>query len=324
MKKFLFVTASFLASLIIYASAAELVPLGSSVGIKLASSGAMIMEISPELSENPAKKAKLAPGDIIKSVNGEKISSNEVLKDAIESCEGRELTFEIERGGKTEQVKITPVKNESGSYSLGVWIRDSIAGIGTMTYYNPEDNSFGALGHGINDTESNCLIPIEGGVLGDTDISEVKKGKSGSPGELIGEYDASRSFGNIEKNTESGIFGTVFDFDRFSGKSPLETAKFDEIKTGKATILCNLGGCSAEEYEIEIEAVYHDKSDTKNMLIRATDERLLDKTGGIVRGMSGSPIIQNGKIVGAVTHVLINDPTRGYAIFIDNMLKEAG
>ncbi len=311
-------------SLIVSASAAnELIALGSTTGIKLHAEGAIVVELSEDLQNNPCKSAGIAKGDIIKSIDGEKIYSNASLKKKVESSEGRALNIEYLRDGSTKSASVTPVKNEKGAYCLGIWIRDSIAGIGTLTYYDPESGKYGALGHGICDSDTNVLIPVEKGALMESKVIGIKRGEAGKPGELMGEYNLAEDYANISKNSDCGIFGTVLDDDCLENAKKLPVAAKNEIKRGKATILSNLEGDTVEEYEIEILNLYHDNSDTKNMLIRATDKRLLEKTGGIVRGMSGSPIIQDGKIIGAVTHVLVNDPTKGYGIFIENMLDAA-
>ncbi|MBQ2840463.1 MAG: SpoIVB peptidase [Oscillospiraceae bacterium] len=311
-------------SLIITAAATDsLVPLGHTTGIKLDAGGAIVIGMSEDVDSNPCRSAGISEGDVIKSINGKRVYSNSDLKNAVLGCEGNPLKIEYVRNGKTETAEVTPTKNESGEFVLGIWIRDSIAGIGTLTYYDPETRKYGALGHGVSDSDTNLLIPIERGSLMNSTVAGVKRGSPGNPGELIGEYDLSHDFADIKKNTESGIFGTVSDFSAFENMKTYPVAKREEIHRGKATILSNLEGDKIEEYQIEITSIYFDGEKTKNMLIRATDPRLIEKTGGIVRGMSGSPILQDGKIVGAVTHVLVNDPKKGYAIFIENMLSEA-
>ncbi len=312
-------------SLLLSASAAdELIALGHTTGIKLHADGAIVIGLSDDIPDNPCKKAGLANGDIIKSVDGQEVLSNSALKEKVASSQGRAISIEYMRGGEMRSASVTPVKNASGEYCIGVWIRDSIAGIGTLTFFDPESGRYGALGHGICDSDTGVLVPVENGTLMNSKVVGIKRGKSGEPGELEGQYDLSHDFADITKNSESGIFGNIIDKNSLKNAKKLPVAKNEEIKRGKATILSNLEGDTVAEYDIEIMEIYRDNSDTKNMLIRATDARLLEKTGGIVRGMSGSPIVQNGKLVGAVTHVLVDDPTRGYGIFIENMLKEAG
>lgn len=315
--------AIFLSLALVFSAAAAdvLVPIGRTTGIKLYAAGAIVVKISDDISPNPAKEAGINVGDVIKSANGKTIYSNEDLKKSIESSGGGEVELVYERNGAEKKTTVKTTKNAKGELCIGVWIRDSIAGIGTITYYDPETGKYGALGHGICDSEAGTLIPISKGALMNSAVEGVNKGKPGSPGELIGQYDLTRDTADIAKNCDSGIFGTYRDKNCFDGLKCCPVAKKEEIKRGKATILANLDGTQVEEYEIEITAIYLDGETTKNMLIRATDPRLIEKTGGIVRGMSGSPIIQNGKIVGAVTHVLINDPQKGYAVFIENMLN---
>ncbi len=316
---------SFLISLsfIITAYAADkLVPIGHTAGIKLCLSGAVIVDVS-DIPGNPSAEKGLSTGDIIKKIDGKEVNSNEDVRQIIRESGGRSVAVEYEREGKTKTVEVTPVKGEDGEYMLGLVIRSSIAGIGTITYYDPESKTYGALGHGITEADTNVRVPVGSGKLMKSTVSDVKKGEKGSPGELCGEYDMSGNFADIKKNTDCGIFGKVSDDKALKSLREYPIAAKNEIRRGKATILTNINGDKTEEFEVEITNIYFDGEKTKNMLIHVTDKRLLEKTGGIVRGMSGSPIIQNGKLIGAVTHVLVNDPTRGYGIFIENMLKEA-
>ncbi len=317
--------ASFIIALSLSLSAAaydELVALGHTTGIKLHTEGAIVVGLS-DMENNPCRSAGLTKGDIIKSIDGEKILSNSALKEKVESSDGREMRIEYMRGDETFTSTVTPVKNADGKFCIGVWIRDQIAGIGTLTFFDPDSGKYGALGHGICDSDTGVLVPVENGALMGSEVVGVKRGKEGEPGELEGKYDLNCDFADISKNSEGGIFGNIIDKNALKNAKMLPVATKDEIKREKATILSNIEGNTVSEYEIEIEEIYRDGADTKNLLIRVTDPRLLEKTGGIVRGMSGSPILQNGKLVGAVTHVLINDPTRGYGIFIENMLSEA-
>lgn len=321
--KFLFAAIAILLSFAISAGAVDaLIPLGRTTGINLSSDGAMVVSYSENINPNPAKTAGIAPGDIILRVGERKIFSNRELVEEVSKSDGNPLVFEYSRNGKTHTATVTPAKTDDG-YAVGIWVRDGIAGIGTLTYLNPEDNSYGALGHGISDTETNTTIPIRQGSLMPSSVSGVKKGRAGEPGELHGTFDLNSSFATIDKNSVCGIFGKVTDTSYFQKTDAIPLAKRGEIKRGPAKILSNIDGEEVCEYDIEICGIYFDGEKTKNMLIRATDPRLLEKTGGIVCGMSGSPIIQNGKLVGAVTHVLVNDPTNGYGIFIENMLAEA-
>ncbi|MBQ9986231.1 MAG: SpoIVB peptidase [Oscillospiraceae bacterium] len=311
-------------SFIITASAAnELIPLGHTTGIVLSSDGAMVVGFSDTTLPSPCKAAGIKVGDVIKSIGGVPVHSNGDLRKAVLASSGKELTVEYLRDGKLCSAQITPQKGENGEYVIGVMIRDGLAGIGTMTYYDPETKTYGALGHGVSDGETNVLIPIEDGSLLNSTVADVKKGKPGSPGELIGEYEPKNSFADIKKNTDCGIFGKISNEAKLGEGMKYPVAAKEEIKRGAATILSNIEGDEVREYSVEITSIYFDGEKTKNMLVRVTDPELLAKTGGIVRGMSGSPILQNGKLVGAVTHVLVNDPKKGYAIFIENMLDAA-
>ncbi len=325
-KKSIKIFAVFIISLsfIITARAADsLIPLGHTTGIKLLSDGAIVTELMDEISDNPCRAAGIAPGDVIKSVDGSPIHSNEELKRAVTGCNGRGIAVEYERNGEVKSATITPVKSSEGEYLLGIRIRDSVAGIGTLTYYDPQTQTYGALGHGVSEGDTNVLIPTQRGALMKSKVESVVRGTPGKPGELRGEYDFKYDFADITKNTESGIFGKIKDCTEFEGMTAYPVASKNEIKRGRATILSNVEGDEVKEYEIEITSIYFDGEKTKNMLVRATDPELISKTGGIVRGMSGSPIIQDGKLVGAITHVLVNNPQKGYAIFIENMLDAA-
>jgi len=205
-------------------------------------------------------------------------------------------------------------------WRIGAWIRDSMAGIGTLTYYDPLTGTYGALGHGITDTDTQLLMTLSGGSIMETSVKAVKKGCKGDPGELKGDFSIQRDIGTLEANTVGGVFGTVSDHCLVEDGQPLSLAK---PQLGKATILATVNGCDTRSYAVEILRLY-DAQSTRNLLLRITDAHLLEATGGIVQGMSGSPILQNGKLVGAVTHVLVNDPTQGYGISIENMLNMAG
>lgn len=199
-----------------------------------------------------------------------------------------------------------------------------MAGIGTMTFYDPQTGTFGALGHGINDVDTAQLMPLQSGGVMEASVTDVKKGVKGTPGALQGTFNTSRDVGGLWANTDGGVFGTLADQKMVEGLTPMEVAAPAEIQIGPATILSNITGETVEEYTVEITKVYlADDGDTRDLMLTVTDPRLLEGTGGIVQGMSGSPILQNGKIIGAVTHVLVNDPTTGYGIFLENMLSAA-
>lgn len=292
-----------------------LIPGGCTVGIKLCTKGLVVTGFE---KNSAAQTAGLKKGDVIIQVDGEAVHTVAALR---ESLEKDRVILTVLRDGKEAEFCVKPASTESGM-RLGAYIRDSMAGIGTVTYYDPDTGDFGALGHGVNDVDTSILMPLEAGVVVGSTVSEVRKGTSGTPGELKGKFDVDAVLGEVEANTEHGIFGTLTT--PVPGK-PIPVAKAGEVEPGEAVIFANVSGKEVEQYTVEILRIYPQASDTgRNLLLQITDPRLLNATGGIVQGMSGSPIIQNGKLVGAVTHVLVNDPTTGYGIFIENMLDAAG
>ncbi len=300
-----------------------LVPVGHTVGVKLFADGVLVVALSDGMT--PAKESGLREGDIVLSFNGTSIDSTEHLQRLLAENGEAQSTVSVRRGSKTLTLPITPEQAENGSYRLGAWIRDSMAGIGTMTFYDPQSGVFGALGHGVTDVDTGALMPLESGSIMDATVKAVKRGEHGAPGELRGDFELTRDSGELYANTECGLFGTITGESRaVDGKNAVAVADRGEVTAGEAVILANCAGDEVCAYEVEIERVYAGHSSTRNLLLRVTDQRLLEQTGGIVQGMSGSPILQNGKLVGAVTHVLVSDPARGYGIFIENMLDAAG
>lgn len=305
----------------------KVIPVGKIIGVKLETQGLLIVGMSDVYDENgtavkPLAEYDIKKGDIIQTVNDKPVSNIDDLKTIVENSNGEDVAMTVKRDDKTFGIRVKPVKNKAdGEYRLGIWVRDSTAGIGTMTFYVPETNQFGALGHGITDSDTGQIMEIKNGELTDAEVISIKKGENGTPGELKGMFSSdSNSIGVIDKNSQSGIYGKLENNQRFTGQE-IEIAARNEIETGKAKILCNIDGEETKEYDVEVEKISNNPNkSTKCMVIKITDEELLDKTGGIIQGMSGSPIIQNGKLIGAVTHVFINDPTRGYGIFIENML----
>jgi len=287
-----------------------LIPGGCTVGVKLYTQGLMITGFEPS---SAAKAAGLRKGDIIIEVDGTEVRTAAALRDSL----GEEpVILTVLRNGKQARFCVNPREKQIGAY-----VRDSVAGIGTVTYYDPDTGEFGALGHGVSDGQTDRLIPMEAGVVVPSSVDSVKKGKDGSPGELQGKFDVNSILGEVEQNLDHGLFGHLTT--PLAGK-PLPVAEPDEVTPGPATILSNVDGTQVCSYDVEILKLYPHAIDTgRNLLLRITDQTLLNTTGGIVQGMSGSPIIQDGKLVGAVTHVLVNDPTRGYGIFIENMLDAA-
>ncbi len=269
-------------------------------------------------------KGILQAGDMILQAGGKILKNKEDLMQVVEQNGEKSMEFLVDRNGVQQTVAITPVfSQEDNSCKIGIWVRDSTQGIGTITYFNPDNNTFGALGHGVYDVDTQELMQIKNGQITQSSIIDVKKGEKGEPGALTGNVGRDLVLGSIAINTEVGIYGTVEDGKQsyFTGKK-LPIALQQDIKEGKASILSNIEGEEVKEYDVEIESVNrYSKNESKGMVIKITDEELLSKTGGIVQGMSGSPILQNDKIVGAVTHVFVNEPTKGYGIFIENMLK---
>ncbi len=312
-----------------WASSATVVPVGRAVGIKLFSDGVVVVGTSDVATDtgnvNPAKACGLQEGDIITHINSTEVDTIEEVSALLQELEGEAMSIRAIRDDK--QVQLTAqaaLCTADGAYKLGAWIRDSMAGIGTVTFYCPDTGAFGALGHGINDVDTALLMPLESGSILPATVAGVEKGKAGDPGQLQGVFDTSSTLGLLHANTSGGVFGVMADSGWVEG-TPVEAAQRDEVKPGKATILCNISGDRVEEYGIEIAKVFpENKDDCRDYLLKVTDQRLLDATGGIVQGMSGSPILQDGKIVGAVTHVLVDDPTSGYGIYVGRMLRQCG
>ena len=300
--------------------------LGTPFGMKLYTDGVLVSEIT-EVStksglKNPAKEAGIKKGDYIISVDGKKVYTNEDLSAIVEKSQGEEMRFLINRNKKKIYKTVKAVlSNESETYKIGIWIKDSSAGIGTLTFYSPATNVICGLGHGICDDETGKLLHLNSGQLVTAEIIDVKKGSEGTPGQLEGKFNY-KSIGNISLNCECGVYSLVEGKKGFSNYT--EIALKQEVKSGKGQILCTVEGEEAKLYDCKITlrtSSYLSK--TQNMVVTITDEELLSKTGGIVQGMSGSPILQNGKLIGAVTHVLVDDPTKGYGIFAENMLETA-
>lgn len=270
---------------------------------------------------SPANEAGIFENDIITKINSTAIGSINDFADVVSKDSGSTLDVVIKRGEKEFNTKITPKKSdETGEYMLGILLKDSSAGIGTVTFIKDDSLVFAGLGHGICDSNGK-ILEIEDGYISHVKINGVTKGCCGTPGELRGSLDAEKC-GKLLNNTEVGVYG-IFTEAPTSSLEQIEVAKSDEVKVGNATILCTLDDNTCNEYDVEILEINNSKdAKTKNYVIKITDERLIEKTGGIVQGMSGSPIVQNGKLVGAVTHVFVNDPTKGYGIFIKNMLSE--
>lgn len=302
------------------------IPLGNLIGLKLYTSGVLVIGMTEIEGKKPYENSGIEEGDMIVEVNNKEVTCTAELISTVNEAKGEDLNIKYVRDGVEYVANIEPIRTEKNEYKLGLWVRDGAAGIGTMTYYEPQTGKFAALGHGIIDIDTEDLINISSGELVSSRIASIVKGEEGSPGEIKGSISSGYTIGEINSNTGFGIYGNVKDTSRLNinSNNELEVANRDEIKTGKATILLNLESEVRKEYEIEITKIFRNNNvNNKSMLIKVTDEKLLELTGGIIQGMSGAPIIQNGKFVGAVTHVLVNDPTSGYAVFGDLMIKES-
>lgn len=305
------------------------IPVGTAIGMKLYTKGVLVVGMSQIDTENNEKKkpyenSGIEQGDTILEVNNNQIENTEDLIKEVNNSKGNAITIKYLRENKTMETSITPVKSKE-EYKIGLWVRDAAAGVGTLTFYEPSTNLFMALGHGISDIDTEKIVDIASGELITANIISIIKGKKGSPGEVRGTIESGNSIGKIYKNTNFGVYGTVTNKNSILSNSSeeLEVASRDEIKEGKAQIICQLDNSGRKIYDIEIEKIYiTNNQDNKSMLIKITDEELLEKTGGIIQGMSGAPVIQNGKFIGAVTNVLVNDPTQGYAVFGDILIKQ--
>lgn len=309
----------------------NVIPIGQVGGLKLYTHGVLVVGLSEILSDNnekikPYEGIDVREGDTLIKLNDKDIINTEDLVKKINESKGKSVNLKFLRDGQEFNFDIIPVKTKKGDYKIGLWVRDSAAGIGTLTYYNPENRTFAALGHGITDIDTGELINISEGDFMTTKILSLIKGVKGHPGKIQGTIDNQENIGKIYKNSNLGIYGELQNLDVIKNiqMQEVEVADRSEIELGKAYILCKLDNDAQEKYEIEIEKIFiQNNDDNKSMLIKVTDENLLNKTGGIIQGMSGSPVLQNGKFIGAVTNVLVNDPTSGYAVFGDLMINEA-
>ena len=304
-----------------------LIPGGQTFGVKFYTEGAIVVDISSFEADSgtvsPAKEAGIKVSDIIIAVNGQKITSNSDISNIVNAAPGETVNVTVKRNSQLFDTTVQPERCVAqDAYRIGMWVRDSTAGIGTVTYYDTESNTFAGLGHGISDIDTGILMPMaQGEVIGAT-VTGIVEGQKGSPGQLMGAFNESTVMGTLLNNSEKGIQAEIADGYELTGEA-LPIAFKSEIHEGDVQILCTVTNEGVKSYDAQIESINYFSGNTKNMVIRITDEELLNITGGIIQGMSGSPIIQEGKIVGAVTHVLVNDPTKGYGIFIENMLDTA-
>ena len=302
----------------------SLYPGGMPFGVKLYTDGVILAGITDvetfEGKKAPASEGGLRVGDVIKAINGKALNTTDEISSAIEQSGGNSITFTVKRGGKELTLDVTPVLSAKDKiYRAGMWLRDSTAGIGTVTFITADKSSFAGLGHGICDVDTGEIMPLRRGSVVDVTIKGITKGVTGSPGELKGVFLPGK-LGTLIGNKTCGVYGILTESMAVNDAEPLKIGLKDELKTGDAEIICTVGE-KTERYGAKIIKIGNKDGDQKNFVIKITDKRLLEATGGIVQGMSGSPVIQNGKLVGAVTHVLVNDPTKGYGIFIENMLK---
>ena len=304
--------------------------IGRTIGLKLYTDGILVAGMSEVEAEDgnkykPYQNSGIKEGDMIKLVNGKEVANTEELIEIINNSQGEDISIRYQRESEEIYTTIKPIKGPDGTYMIGLWVRDAAAGIGTLTYYEEATKTFAALGHGINDVDTNKLLNISNGELVTSQIVSIVKGEKGSPGEIRGTIDRCTNIGNIEVNSNIGIYGKVTNFEYINKvkKEEIPVASRNQIKEGKATIICQLENSDkTEEFEIEIKKISRmNYKDNKSMLIKVTDQNLINKTGGIIPGMSGTPIVQDGKFVGAITNVLLNDPTQGYAIFADMMMQ---
>lgn len=307
----------------------EVIPNGEIVGIKLYTSGVLVVGTSSIEGIDgqiykPFEGTGILEGDSIIEVNGNIINNTQELVNSINKSNGQEIEVKFVRNSEEKTCKITPVKNKQEEYKIGLWVRDSAGGVGTVTFYNEESKSFAALGHAITDIDTGEIINTSSGEIDDVNIVSIVKGEKEEPGKVQGTIINGSTIGNIYKNCGFGIYGTVENLNNLdiNYNRRVKVASRQEIELGKATFLSGIDG-QVKEYELEIEKIYsNNNEDNKSMLIKITDEELLEKTGGIIQGMSGSPIIQNGKFIGAITHVFVKEPQVGYAVFGDMMLNE--
>lgn len=301
------------------------IPLGKAIGMKMYTEGVLVVGMSEIEGKKPYENSGIETGDKIIEINNTEIDNTDELIVCVNRSNGEKIEIKYISDNEEKTTNIEPVKTSENEYKLGLWVRDAAAGVGTLTFYEPSTGSFAALGHGINDVDTYELIDIANGELVTTNIVDIVKGQDGIPGEIRGTIDNGYTIGNISKNTSFGVYGNIVNLNRLNINTSreMEVANRNEIKTGKAEIMCELENGKIETYEIEIQKLFLENNENnKSMLIKITDDELIEKTGGIIQGMSGAPIIQNGKFVGAVTHVLVNDSKVGYAIFADLMIKQ--
>lgn len=306
------------------------IPGGETIGLKLYTDGVLVVGMSEiqgidKQSYKPYENSGIEEGDMIIEIENKAVTCTADLIKNVNASLGKNVEISYIREGELYKTNILPTQTSTNEYKLGLWVRDAAAGVGTVSFYDPETGMFAALGHGILDIDTEKIVNISSGEVVTSNIISIIKGQKGKSGEIRGSIERGKKLGTVYENTEFGIFGELSSeaMSKIKQNKELEILPRGEIETGSAKIICTVENNKQEEFEIEIEKVFRNNNiNNKSMLIRVTDERLIDKTGGIIQGMSGSPIIQNGKFVGAITHVMVNDPTIGYGVFADMMLKE--
>lgn len=306
----------------------DVIPVGEIVGIKLYTNGVLVVGTSSIESDDgkvykPYQDCDIQEGDSITHVNGKEISSTKDLTEEIKNASNDQIELEYIHNGETKTGKITRIKNKENLYKIGLWVRDSAAGVGTITFYNEDTKCFSALGHAITDVDTGKILSTSSGEIDGANVMAIVKGQKDEPGKIEGSINSNETIGSIYNNTQFGIYGVIKNVEKLNldFNRKMKVASRKDIRTGEAICLSNIDG-EMKEYKLEITKIYQNNNyDNKSMLIKITDEDLIEKTGGIVQGMSGSPIIQNGKFIGAITHVLVSNPTVGYAVFGDLMLK---
>ena len=307
----------------------QVIPVGEIVGIKLYTSGILVVGTSTiegidGIMHKPFEGTEIEEGNLIIAINGNNINNTKELIEAINMCDGEKIEITYKNNNEERRCEITPIMDINKEYKIGLWVRDSAAGVGTVTFYSEDTKTFAGLGHAITDVDTGDIIKVSSGEIDSVNIVSIVKGKEKEPGKIQGAIKGNSIIGNVYKNTEYGIYGIIKDSAslKIDNLKKLNVADRHEISLGEAYILSNVDG-ELKEYKIEIQRTYlNNNYDNKSMLIKVIDEELLSQTGGIIQGMSGSPIIQNGKFCGAVTHVFVNDPTIGYAVFADRMIQE--
>ena len=307
----------------------QVIPVGEIVGIKLYTSGVLVVGTSgiegkDGIIYKPFENTGIQEGDSIIAINNNIVNNTNELIKSINLCDGEKIEITYKRKAEEKKCEIMPIMGKDEKYKIGLWVRDSAAGVGTVSFYSEETQTFAALGHAITDIDTGDIIQTSSGEIDDVNIVSIVKGMEEEPGKIQGVIKGNSTIGNIYKNTEYGIYGVIKNQNnlQIEYSKKMNVAPRQEIALGEATILSNVSG-KLKEYKIEIEKTYlNNNYDNKSMLIKVTDPELLNQTGGIIQGMSGSPIIQNGKFCGAVTHVFVNNPTKGYAVFADLMVKQ--